>query len=313
MKKIYLIAFLIGFSFLSFSINTVSFKTALKDNKISYTAESNPKGTHYLGPILLTVYNNNTNELQVNLNAGDLFIPTESMYQNIVVTQSSKIYLLPNQKITIIVQGNCTESHDKSGIKTTKYTFSENSNIQLLKLAYFIDSLNLKSSGVQSAIWNLVNNDDYNTINSSDSVEELSLRKYVAKLQNKKFVLRKNDYESNYYYTPPAAQRIRGYFEYVRTTYVPQVDTTNIQIAMFDENNILVRELYNSKNIESGYNKIIYQFDGSVYKNDIYYFKMIVNYEVKSSKKFNIKAVKEQYGDKIQSYFLNQMFTGFGF
>lgn len=308
MKKRIAFCVLVNTFCLVFSINTTSLKNAIKDGKITYTAEYNPKGTHYLGPILLTVKNTSNEELQINLNAGDLFVPTESMFQNIVVIRTDKIHLLPNEKKSITVEGNCTESHDRGAINTTKYTFAENNDIKLKQLAHFIDSLKLKSSGVQMAIWNLVNGDDYNNITSGDSLEELKLRKYVAKLQNKKFVVRKNDYKSNYYYTPPTAERVRGYFE-----YVPTVETDNMQIAMFDENNILVRELYNSKNQKPADNKIIYQFDGSVYKNDIYYFKMIVNYEVKLSKKFNIKAIKEQYGNKVQSYFLNQMFTGFGF
>ncbi len=291
----------------TFSLNTISINDAMKSKQINYTATANKNGTHYLGPIILTLTITENKELDIKINAGDIFIPTESKYQNIVITKRENIHLKPNGKSVIVLQGCCTESHDLGASATTVYLLGDNNDITLRKLAQYIDSSKFLGSGEQFAIWTLMNNEDYNNITSSDTIEELKLRKFVAKLQNKEFLLRKNTYHNNYYYSPPSDSRIRGFFE------IPAQIKDNIQIAMFDENNILIRELYNSKNQPSNDNRIIYQFDGSVYKNDIYYFKLIVNYEVKLNKKFNIKDIREQYGNKIQNYFLNQMFTGFGF
>jgi hypothetical protein len=61
----------------------------------------------------------------------------------------------------------------------------------------------------------------------------------------------------------------------------------DIQIAMFDSRGILVRELVNKKKVPPGRYTQTYQFDSSVYPDDVYDIKLIMNNEITMSHKWD--------------------------
>lgn len=274
--------------------NPVKLHEALKSKKIIGSIHGNSSSTHYLEPVVLELTNISSEPISISIEDGDMFIPSDSDKQNIVVTASQLLVLQPKEKKAVNVKGMCTEPNDGSGSNETIYTFKPESNEQLKKLSQFINQKGYQSSAAQYAVWSLVSDRDINSIYSSDSTEENELKRFMAALTGKTFSLKsKNDYKTNYY--APPKERVGGNFEYSFTK--PQ----DIQIAMFDKNGILVRELFNQKKVPAGTHKLNFEYDSSVYTDDVYYFKLIVGDEVMVNRKWDVQVMRDSFKHKIEN------------
>lgn len=272
---------------------------ALQSKKISCAIHGNSSSTHYLEPIILEVTNTSNEPVSVSIENGDLFIPSDSNKQNIVVTASELLVLQPKGKKTIKVKGMCTEPNDASGNGETVYTFKARDNEKLKKLSDFIAEKKFQSSAAQYAVWALINDSDINSIYSSDSTEENELKKFMASLTGKTFEVKsKKDYKTNYYAAPK--EKVGGNFEYSFS------QAQDIQIAMFDKNGILVRELFNQKKVPSGTHKLSFEYDSSVYTDDIYYFKLIVGNDVMVNRKWDASAMRDAFKKKVENKLENR-------
>lgn len=275
------------------SSTTLSLSDVLKEKKVSCLIKGNGASTHYLEPILLEVTNLSNETVSIIIDNGDLFIPTDEHKQNIVVTEPEVLVLQPKSKQSIKVKGMCTEPNDASGTAETVYTFKPRDNEKLKKLSDFIAEKKYQSSAAQYAVWTLVTEGDINSIYSSDSIEENELKKFMANLTGKTFALKTKDYRTNYY--APPKEKVGGAFEY------SFIQAQDVQIAMFDKNGILVRELYNQKKVPAGAHKINFEYDSSVYTDDIYYFKLIAGNEVMVNRKWDAQAMRDAFKKKIEN------------
>lgn len=288
------------FLFLFFTFNlgftiakTISFSDALLSKKINYTAHGNSNSTHYLEPIIIELANNSNEIFYINFESGDQFFPTDTNKQNIVITEQRLIVLQPKEKQSVKLKGMCTEQNNASGNSETSYMFTDKKNEHLTKLTNFISTKKYQTSAAQYAVWSLMNNSDINAIYAADSTEENDLKKFMALLTGKTFAVKTKDYKYNYY-TPPR-EKVGGNFEYNFNK------AQDIQIAMFDENGILVRELFNQKKVAAGNHKINFEYDSSVYTDAIYYFKLIVGNEVMVNRKWDAKAMRDAFKNKIEN------------
>jgi hypothetical protein len=276
------------------AINTKqNLQEAIKNNIVKCRILGNSESTHYLEPIIASL-NNVTNEtITLQINNGDLFIPTDSNKQNIVVTKEEIFVLKPLEKKVLKIKGMCTEQKDGAGNNETVYIYQPNNQKQLKQLSAFIHLKKYQTSAAQYAVWSLMNNSDLNSIYSSDSTEENELKKFMASLTGKTFEILNKNYRYNYY--EPPKEKVGGKFEY---NFAKQQD---VQIAMFDKNGILVRELFNQKNVPAGEHAFNFEFDSSVYTDDIYYFKLIAMNDVLVNQKWNIKDIRDRLKQKIQN------------
>ena len=62
----------------------------------------------------------------------------------------------------------------------------------------------------------------------------------------------------------------------------------SISIAMFDKNNIVVRELYNNPAVPTGVHTFNYEFDASCFTDDFYYIRMIEDHRIVLEGKIDI-------------------------
>ena len=292
-KKLILLLLLLAFNMNFIFSKTITFNEALLSKKIQYTAHGNSNSTHYLEPIILEIANNSNEIFYINIENGDQFFPTDTNKQNIVITEQKLIVLQPKEKQSIKLKGMCTEQNNASGNDETVYTFNAKKNEQLTKLANYISTKKYQTSAAQYAVWSLMNNSDINAIYAADSTEENDLKKFMASLTGKTFAVKMKDYKYNYY-TPPR-EKVGGNFEYSFSK------AQDIQIAMFDENGILIRELFNQKKVPAGAHKISFEYDSSVYTDAIYYFKLIVGNEVMVNRKWNAQAMRDSFKNKIEN------------
>jgi len=276
------------------SANTLKLNDAIQSKKISCSIHGNSSSTHYLEPVVLELTNNSNEVLSIVVSGGEMFIPTDSNKQNILVTHTELLVLQPKEKNSFKIKGMCTERNDASGNDQTVYTFNGiNYNDKLKKLADFISAKKYQSSAAQFAVWSLINDGDINSIYSSDSTEENDIKKFIANLTGKTFTVKTKDYKYNYY--APPKEKVGGNFEYSFTK------AQDIQIAMFDENGILVRELFNQKKVPSGTHKLSFEYDSSVYTDAVYYFKLIVGNEVMVNRKWDAQAMRDSFKNKIEN------------
>ena len=273
--------------------NAIKIDEALKTKKINVSIKGNANSTHYLEPIVLDVSNTSKSAISLEVQYGDLFIPTDESKQNIVVTNAKLITLKPNEKKSVRIKGMCIEPNDASGNGETVYMFKAVNDEKLKKLSDFIAQHKYQSSAAQFAVWCLVSDGDINSIYSSDSTEENNLKRFMASLTGKTFAVKTKDYKTNYY--APPKEKVGGNFEYSFTK------AQDIQIAMFNENGILVRELLNKKNVPAGTHHLSFEYDSSVYTDDIYYFKLIAGNDVMVNRKWNAKAMRDAFKQKYEN------------
>ena len=75
----------------------------------------------------------------------------------------------------------------------------------------------------------------------------------------------------------------------------------DVQIAMFDKNGILVRELFNQKKVPSGSHTFTFEFDSNVYTDDVYYFKLIAMNDILVDQKWDVKGIRDSFKKKIEN------------
>lgn len=275
------------------NVNTqLNLNDALKSGRVKCIITGNEKSTHYLQPVIVQLENTDKNSITISINNGDLFIPQDSVYQNIIVTQDALFVLQPKEKKTMPVSGMCIEQFDKAGLGTTHYAYAANKNDSLKMLSAFLQKNKLQSSCAQYAMWCLANHTNINSVYSSDSTEENKLKSFLAQLTGKTFSVSDKNYK-NYYFAPPK-EKVSGKFNFNFS------NLADIQIALFNKNGILVRELYNEKNVQPGAHNFQYAFDASVYTEDIYYVKFIADNEVFINREWDVKAIRDKFKQKIQ-------------
>lgn len=293
------VALLLLFAFIPCNIfgNAIKLNEALTGKKIKGTIHGNSKSTHYFEPIIVDLTNISNEPINIGIDNGDMFIPNQENIQNIVVTEPQIITLQPNQRKIVKVKGMCTEKNDAAGDDSILYTFQPGKNDTLKKIANFITEKKYQTSAAQYAVWCLTNNVNLNNIIAADSSEENNLRRFMAKLTGKTFAVQSKDYKTNYY--APPREKVGGFFEYT----IPF--DRDVQIAMFNKDGILVRELFNQKKVTEGTHKMNFEYDSSVYTDNIYYFKLIIDNNVFMSQKWDAGAMRDRFKKKVEDKLKN--------
>jgi hypothetical protein len=159
------------------------------------------------------------------------------------------------------------------------------SNQNLSQLCQLIAQEKWHNSEAQQAVWCLVEDRSLSRISGFDTAVVRKLQTKIAKLTNKKMPLApaKTDYHRNYYATPSVIKiKVGGSYSFYFSR------TKSVQIAMFNTQNVLVRELYKNEQEAPGRKTINYAFDASVYTEPVYYMRMFVDGEKRLETKMNL-------------------------
>jgi hypothetical protein len=267
----------------------------IQQKSVTVDIHGNAKSTHYYAPVEMDIQNNTGQALHLRVANGDLFMPADSNLQTLLITEEQLISLQPKEKKTIQVKAMCTEPNDGAGSESTIYSLQANQNKPLKDIASFIQSKRYYTACAQNAVWNMVENRPIRHIYGADSTEERSLRQFVSQLTGKPMPKPEeiNSYETNYHAEPPA-EKVGGFFEF------DMAKPRDVQIAMFNKSGVLVRELYNKKQVAPGPHRFNFEFDSSVYTEDEYAFKLIVDNEIRINRKWNLKSIREDFQKQIE-------------
>lgn len=288
--KIILLSGLITVTFLSFSFKKikkedtiVDIKDAVANAQIQCEIKGNASSTHYNQPLIAKLKNTRNKVLAIRIPAGFQFEAQEPAFQNMLVTKTEIIKLNPNQTRNIEISAMCTEANDAGPTAQTIYVPGKKADGTLLKLAEFIDSKKYNNAEAQNAVWVLTNNRFVEDIVGFDTSCARNLQRFICKETNRKMPPPPavNDYSRNYY-SSNLKVTVGGMFEFM----FPK--PTNVTIAMFNKNNVVVRELFYNPAVAPGKHKINYEFDASVYTEDVYYFKLIADGRVLLTRKLEM-------------------------
>ena len=274
MKNILIIYLFLFFSVSnSEKITTYTLHEAIKKKIITYKVSGNENGTHYSKALKIKIINKSKKGINIVIDNGLMFEPVDSMYQNMVSTKKLIVKIPSRKSKTTAIYAMCTESSDAAPSMSTIYRLAKKTaGERLSKLTKLIEKLKITTSyEAQQAVWTLIEKRNLNAIEGYDSVISNRLIKYVADISNRKVPAK---IENSYYRHTTMTQGVKGNF------YYEIAKTSEVKIAMFSKNRIVVRELYYKKNVKPGSHNFKYEFDSTQYTDDLYYIKLLINGEV---------------------------------
>ncbi|MGZ5243157.1 MAG: hypothetical protein ACXWDO_01920 [Bacteroidia bacterium] len=260
---------------------TLTLENAIKNGSISCTYIANSKSPHYVKPLLLTVKNRKHTPTVFKIEPGQQFFPQDESYQNLIVTRENLVTLKPNEQKTVEIYAMCTEANDAAPGSETTYKLAPYAKEKLMKTAQHIARTKSNNVTGQNAIWVISNNRSLEEIIGPDTAETRNLQRFLAKLTGKKLPPppSANNYITNYYAPPRAEVSYTGNFT------MSMYQQVSLTIALFNREGVVVRELYNNPAVPKGVHTFKYAFDNSVFNDDFYWVRTIVNGDIKFNRK----------------------------
>lgn len=262
---------------LVFANDTYTIQEAIDHHLIDVAISGNDNSTHYLKPITFELTNKTMIDLEISIDRGLTLISIDTAFQNFMIMQEELLTLQAHDIKTLPVYAMCIRKNKASPGNTTNFKLGGFAQDKLLAVSKYVSENNHFNTLGQYAVWAISDNYPIRNISGFDTTAARQLRETVAHITGKpvpQFV--PGDYEMDYY-EPVISMQIYGSFGFI----IPE--PTDVVVAMFNAEGIVVRELFNKKDIYPGNYEYEYSFDGTVYTEDLYYLKMIMNEQVVSS------------------------------
>lgn len=245
--------------------------TELKQH-LNFSITSNHESTHYIRPLVINAKNISGKRIKVTIDNGLIFVPEDKDFQPFVITRQEVITLNPGQQVKRELYGMCTNSSLSSPYDELTYVVGERADSSLVRLTRWIEKDSLYNAEAQYAVWALTCNRRLEDIVGFDTLLVNDFIHYLADVTKQETPPPPdpNDYRRNYYYTK-YKRTMSGEFN------CSYPDTRAVSIAMFNKDNVIVRELYNNPEMPPGNHKLSFEFDASVYDDDYYFIRVIEN------------------------------------
>ncbi len=258
------------------SFGAIDIDQAVKSNQVDLDIRSRSESAHYQYPLSVSVRNISGKSLELNIPTGSIFSPPDSSYQGFMSVEPMLVQLAPGETKRVNMPGMCIHQNRSAPGADVAYRYEGRAKGQLLSTAEMLEKEGLKESSLgQYAVWAVSDAMPLEEILAFDEEKKEKVLKYLTGLLDVPMPTAPtpDDYRRNIHARPKV--EIGGKYEFRLSR--PRA----IQIAMFDKNNILVRELYNNPNEAAGYKRIDFSFDASVYNDDRYYFRLLSDGEIK--------------------------------
>lgn len=253
----------------------VLFDDALAQKKITAWAVASDNSSHYQQPVTVRIKNITSTALTVTLPVGRYFQSSDTTDQNFVSTEPVLFTVAPGQTQELPVSAMCV-NHEKSGPGAgTEYAIKKPANEKLRKTADYIHQKQLSGSYLgQTVMWCISDNEPLENVFGYDGPQVAEATKFLSELTGKP--IPKAPAPDDYLRNPHAAPKIEvgGSFSFRFSS------PKSVHIAMFDQQNIAVRELYNNPNEPAGSRKVDFVFDASVFNDNTYYIRFLVDNRV---------------------------------
>jgi hypothetical protein len=252
---------------------TYDLQWAIENKLISCEFRGNDESPHYYQPLVVEIKNLTSKELNIKIPTGLKFKSKAEEYQDIIVTQEALIAVLKNGEAQLPLFGMCTEKYNSAPSAGELYLPDGMAVGNLNLLAAEIEQQKAFDYAGQNAIWNLTNDGILEDIAGYAFDAGAPLQSYVADLLN---IPNNNN-------TPAVAaiqetlvkRNAGGNFRYKFSK------TSAVTIGMFNDKDIIVRELYSNPETPPGEHRLSYEFDTLQYPDDVYYIRLIINGQIK--------------------------------
>jgi hypothetical protein len=243
---------------------------------IGYTFKGNSESPHYYQPLSISLINLTDESLVIKVPVGQTFVSSSTDHQDVIVTKEEMITLSRKGSEEKVLFGMCIQQSNAAPDENETYNLGKITSGNLLELCTEIQSRKAFHSIGQNAIWALTDHNELNDINGYDKKEATHLKTFVAGLLE----VPVPDYPKDDYYTEnndPSLikRRVGGRFKYRCSK------TSSVTIGMFDDQGIIVRELYSNPKAAPGERILNYEFDAEVHTDEVYYIRMIVDGQIK--------------------------------
>ena len=256
--------------------NPLDIASAVSEQIIELTVTGNDESPHYYQPILVNLKNLTNEEVTINIKNGQLFKSTDPEIQDIIVTQEEMIVLKAFNTISKPIFGMCVQQFNSAPGVTQKYTLDKMATENLASIANQIQKQKAFSIAGQNSVWAVTDNNGLDAIDSYIPEDSDELRSYVANLLNipDTVIVRRQMVALD---TGPKLTKrsVEGKFRYNFSK------TSAVTIGMFNDQNIVVKELYNNPETPAGEHKLAYEFDTMIYQENTYYIRLIIDGQIK--------------------------------
>lgn len=266
---LFLLVSLLGTAMAPQTQTPIDLKTALENRTILATFSGAEGSTHYLKPLSASIRNLKNQEISIRIPAGYHFKSEDSTVQDIITTQEELLVLKPKEVRDVKLSGMCIQHHNGAPSQEDGFKLAGWAAPNLKKLALFLDEKNIQNCQGQQAMWVVSDGDDLQDIVGIGSTSERELIDLVASITNQptiteaQFAAHKKEVVS-----PVYKSELRGKFAFNFNMKVP------IHIALFDENGIVLQEIYNQV-APAGRQEVTYTFDALPYEGKTIHAKLM--------------------------------------
>ncbi len=266
---IFLFTSIVSTATLQTSSNNTQLLDAMEQQQVSVRFTGATGSTHYLKPLTAYIQNLKNKEISIVVPAGYHFRSDDTAVQDIIITQEELIVLKPREELEINLSGMCIQHFNSSPGAEDGFKLVGFSKPELRKLAVYLDEKNIQNYEGQRAMWVVSDGEKLDNIigiSNSGHRELIDLTASITNqptLTDQHFARVKQEVDS-----PVYKSELKGKFEFKFPKDVP------IQIAIFDDNGIVLQEIYN-QTAPSGRQEVTYTFDAMPYAGKTIHSKLI--------------------------------------
>ncbi|PHS62511.1 MAG: hypothetical protein COB12_10755 [Flavobacterium sp.] len=278
-----LILVFISITFFSSSkptISTYNLKTAIEKNLVACKFNGNFESPHYYQALEINITNLTNKEIKIRIPNGQRFTSDSTDIQDVIITQEELIALSSNKNKIMPLFSMCIQEYNSAPNESTTYRLGDLATGKLFKITNEIEKTKSFNTIGQYSVWAITDDYPLDKIDGFNEKEAIQYQKYMAILLNVPVPSKQTESYKTYYETTKTLTRsVVGKFKYNIH------NQSNITIGLFNEQDIIVRELYNNPNQEAGEHLFNYAFDATTYQDPRYYIRLIINGNIKVSLK----------------------------
>ena len=261
-------------------VKTTSLQEAVEKELIDLQIFGNANSPHYSQPIRLVIRNLTTQPYNIEIPNGQQFISLNESVQNMIVVKTEQIALQAKQQKSQTLFAMCTQKNNVGPSHNEAYSLGPLASSPLIDVSQKIQEKEEYNTIGQYSVWSISNNLSLDQIAGFDEESAIEMQQFISKLTGREIPEKDTtDYLTNYTRQLPAVRKVSGGFEY------GLIKTSAVTIGLFNEQNIIVRELLNKENMPRGDHELKFEFDMAAYTDPVYFVRLIIDGEIKLSYK----------------------------